>query len=246
MLGEANGKATAVPQDVAVCAPDYSSISWRKALTELLKAFNYARAARCNPWEFAVDIHTLRAVGLTESDFRWLLHMGYLAHAREITRLEDSGRTFRPVSHSLFSRRTCFVLTEEGALFGKAASGDGPQRCKHDALTCAQQLKMLGPVWDATRQELRVNGLLVKQFKSPAANQETVLAAFQEEGWPPRIDDPLPPHSLLDPKRRLHDTIKCLNRNQKHPLIHFRGDGRGEGVLWDSTDTQVESWRRTQ
>jgi hypothetical protein len=34
---------------------------------------------------------------------------------------------------------------------------------------------------------------VVKEFKLPAPNQETILTAFQEEGWPPRIDDPLPP-----------------------------------------------------
>ena len=80
---------------------------------------------------------------------------------------------------------------------------------------------------------MRVNGKLVKHFKWPALNQETILAAFEEEGWPPRIDDPLPPLPEQDPKRRLHDTIKCINRNQKHHLIHFHGDGTGEGVIWE-------------
>ena len=57
--------------------------------------------------------------------------------------------------------------------------------------------------------------------------------AFEEEGWPAKIDDPLAPQSQQDPKRRLHDTIKCLNRNQKNELLHFRGDGTGEGILWE-------------
>ena len=34
-------------------------------------------------------------------------------------------------------------------------------------------------------------------------------------------------------KRRLNDTIKCLNRGQVYRLLHFRGDGTGEGVLWE-------------
>ena len=36
-----------------------------------------------------------------------------------------------------------------------------------------------------------------------------------------------------DPKRRLSDTIKCLNRKQANSLIHFRGDGTGEGIVWE-------------
>jgi hypothetical protein len=63
--------------------------------------------------------------------------------------------------------------------------------------------------------------------------QEAILMAFEEEQWPPRIDDPLPGHPDLLPKRRLHDTIKSLNRNQKNSLIRFMGDGTGEGIRWE-------------
>jgi hypothetical protein len=88
------------------------------------------------------------------------------------------------------------------------------------------------PKWDRDRQELRLGDVVVKQFKVPAVNQERILAAFEEEGWPVRIDDPLPPATDQDPKARLHDTIVSLNRNQKHPLIRFYGDGTGQGVRW--------------
>ena len=73
----------------------------------------------------------------------------------------------------------------------------------------------------------------MKRFKWTAANQETILVAFEEEGWPARIDDPLPQQPEQDPKRRLSDTIKCLNRKQTNELIRFRGDGTGEGVTWE-------------
>ena len=66
-----------------------------------------------------------------------------------------------------------------------------------------------------------------------AGNQETVLAAFEEEGWPRRIDDPLPPRGALVPKYRLHFTIQCLNQGQLSQLIRFFGDGTGEGVCWE-------------
>ena len=73
----------------------------------------------------------------------------------------------------------------------------------------------------------------VKQFKVPAENQSRILVAFEEEGWPVHILDPLPPHSELDPNRRLHDTINSLNRHQKHPLLRFLGNGSGQGIRWE-------------
>jgi len=82
--------------------------------------------------------------------------------------------------------------------------------------------------------------MVVKQFKVPAPNQEVILASFEEEGWPPRIDDPLPPQADQDSKRRLHDTIITLNRHQKNRLIRFSGDGSGEGVRWDPCDPEPD------
>jgi len=89
------------------------------------------------------------------------------------------------------------------------------------------------PHYDKDRRELRLGEEVVKQFKQRAPNQEAVLLALQEDGWPPRIDDPQPPKDGLDAKRRLHDTINNLNRHQKTARIHFYADGRGEGVLWE-------------
>ena len=34
-------------------------------------------------------------------------------------------------------------------------------------------------------------------------------------------------------KRRLHDTIRSLNRNQKEGRLRFKGDGTGEGIVWE-------------
>jgi hypothetical protein len=79
-----------------------------------------------------------------------------------------------------------------------------------------------------------LGGKLVKRFRVPSPNQERILAAFEEEGWPPRIDDPLPPHPEQEPKRRLRDTIKSLNRHQINRLLHLTGDGTGQGVRWNT------------
>ena len=66
----------------------------------------------------------------------------------------------------------------------------------------------------------------------PAANQEIILAVFQEEDWPAKIDDPLPRSPEIDPQRRLHDTINSLNRNQRQRLVRSGADGLGRGVRW--------------
>jgi hypothetical protein len=65
-----------------------------------------------------------------------------------------------------------------------------------------------------------------------------ILEVFQEEHWPPRIDDPLPPKPGIEPQRRLHDTINSLNRNQRHRLIRFFADGLGKGVRWAGLTTE--------
>lgn len=90
------------------------------------------------------------------------------------------------------------------------------------------------PKWIHCDRTLRMNHRIVKRFKWRAANQEAILSAFEEEGWPRRIDDPLSPLEDQDPKRRLSDTIKGLNKKQINPLIRFRGDGTGEGVIWEA------------
>jgi hypothetical protein len=95
------------------------------------------------------------------------------------------------------------------------------------------------PQWDAEYRELRVGRRVVKEYRVPCPNQEAILAAFQEEGWPHHIHDPLPPLGDIEPKCRLHDTIKRLNRHHKEWLIRFHGDGTGEGVCWEYVEAAV-------
>jgi hypothetical protein len=86
------------------------------------------------------------------------------------------------------------------------------------------------PIWDESRRELRVGELVVKRFRQPAADQEIVLAAFEEEHWPPRIDDPLPPKAGQDSVRRLQNTVTNLNRAHRKHLIRFGGGGDGRSI----------------
>ena len=49
------------------------------------------------------------------------------------------------------------------------------------------------PKWNSNVGVLSFGVRIVKRFPRAARNQEIILSAFEEEGWPPRIDDPLPP-----------------------------------------------------
>ena len=106
----------------------------RLGLAELLRALDYARAAKRDLWDFAVEIATLRALGLAESDFRWLVCLGYVEHAREVTKLEEDGRQFLPLGELSFSKRTCFILTDRG----ESAAADAIQRLRGNSLTTAE------------------------------------------------------------------------------------------------------------
>jgi hypothetical protein len=233
----------------AICEPAVVNVlrRSREALRLLMEARQYAAEVERDIWDFAVEIDTLRQAGCTNSEFRWFVCKGYVDHAKETTLAGEDARTFQRQQRSgglTFSRRTCFVLTEPGSRFAcgvltepSANTPCGLAACTNLVAETPETLETPKPQWDRERQELRLGNIVVKQFKVPAANQERILAAFEEEDWPVRIDDPLPPNSDQDSKRRLHDTINSLNRNQKQNLIRFVGDGSGQGVRWELVES---------
>ena len=92
------------------------------------------------------------------------------------------------------------------------------------------------PVWDG--RSLWLGRKLVKRFGQPATSQTLILAAFQEQGWASRIDDPLPGGDNVDPRERLKEAVRGLNRFQKNRLIRFFRDGTGKGVMWELIDAK--------
>lgn len=198
------------------------------SLRLLLEARIYAQDCHRDEWDFAVEIDRLEAIGLTVSQLRWLVCQGYVEHAAELASAGNGHRVFRKLGTLTMTKKTCVVLTEAGAalvrvvpvrLLAAPRDRSGPER---DV-----------PTWQKTYRELRLGDFVVKRFRVPAPSQELILDAFEEEGWPSHLDDPLPPHPNVDPKRRLHDTIDRLNRSQKNRLIRFHGDGTGQAVRWD-------------
>lgn len=209
------------------------------AVKALLQASIYAAETNSKVWDFAISMRRLLSLGASETDLRWLVRKGFIEHGREVTVEGDDGREFRSTGNLTFSRRTCIVLTEAGIKVAKSqcspsSNGRASSVSSNRQVTSNQSLPV--PQWDAESRKLQLDDQLVKRFKWPAVNQEVVLCAFEEDGWPERVDDPLPPQPDQDSKRRLADTIKCLNRKQVNKLIHFRGDGTGQGIVWERVD----------
>lgn len=86
------------------------------------------------------------------------------------------------------------------------------------------------PKWNRETRKLWYGETLCKKFRQGAKNQIAVLEAFELEGWPSKIDDPLTPRPNTDHNQRLTDAVRRLNDNEGG--IKFERDGTGEGVLW--------------
>ena len=202
------------------------------AVAELAAAWDSARDVKSDPWDFAVAIGDLLALGIGKSALRWLVKRSYAAHAREVTRPADAARRFQPELSLAFMRRTCFILTGAGRS-ALAAAWPVPALLRlHRGSTATPAVAAAMPHWDQWTRTLYLGDQIVKQFRVPAGNQEAVLSAFEEEGWMQIIDDPLPPVEEVCCGMRLRDTLRRLNARQTSHLLHFYGDGTGRHVLW--------------
>ncbi len=88
----------------------------RAALALLSKPWTCARELKLDPWDFALWLLQLQKLGVSESDLQWLILNGYVDQADDVTTHRDPARCFLRRANVTFSERTCFVLTEAGAL----------------------------------------------------------------------------------------------------------------------------------
>ena len=212
-------------------ALENSSQAVLDSFVRLYKASMFAIECNRSQWEFAIEIKQLQRTGITSEEIRWLIGKNLVDQAEEITSLGESSRSFQSPGGFMLSERSCLVLTDLGIKVAEQTIDSILSKPNQPVVDETPQA--LKPRWDTVRHELRLGNVIVKKFKWRAANQEAILNAFEEDGWPAHIDDPLTQNPQMNPKRRLSDAIKCLNRKQKNPLIRFCGDGTGEGVLWE-------------
>jgi len=239
-------------QSTDIDAPSLSVIH------RLRDAYDAAFACGRDACEFSVELSQMQKSGVETHVLRMLICKDWIVHLRETTAPNQSKRTFESVNGLALSDQSCFVISKQGYEVAKLTKNEakqpeeikrtpmsshhsGPSGPSNENSPLTPEANQLGsssrphlpvkPVWDRERRELRLGDIVVKRFKWPAENQELVLNAFEDLGWPSRIDDPLVAHPTICPKRRLHDTLKCLNRKQVNELVKFRGDGTGLGVL---------------
>jgi hypothetical protein len=193
------------------------------ALTLLQNARNAAIELKLDPWEFAVGLPMLVTVGLSVMDVRQLLADGLAECRPELTPSDSGQRSFDAVADRPLTGRSCFVLTPAGERYLLSRNG-------HSAV--GEATDRMIPRWDRETRQLWFAGRLVKVYCRPAESQETILMAFEEDGWPARIDDPLPRVPGVHSIDRLHEAVRRLNRSQLSRLLLFRRDGSGTGITW--------------
>lgn len=216
-------------------------------LALLWRAYVCAQDTGANVWDFALRTGRLYEAGMTSSDLRWMVAKGFAEHGEETSGYGDPHRSFRRSNGYFFNNHTCLILTPSGAALAEhvfrgttrspqatlsahaaAVGGTAALAATNTPATSAPK-----PRWNAIRRELSLAGLIVKRFRVPARNQETILSVFEEEDWAEHIHDPLPVTHDIDAPTRLHDAINRLNRCQINPLLRFHGDGKGKGVFWE-------------
>ena len=241
-----------------------------RGLALLLEAYQAARAVNQAPLDFALALWELRDAGLTTIGLRWLHCQGCLQiHRHPVPRgprSPSASSTRLPIT-----RHSAFALTRTGAESVKALlhldpaltpipEGATPLAAAHTSATApglaggtegeggatplAAAHTSAIPHFDSDRRELTFRGLLVKRYREPAPNQERILEEFEEQRWPPCIQNPLRARPDQVPAQQFHDTLRRLNQ-QEHRLLRFRGDGTGTGILWEAVvERRPKPWRK--
>lgn len=210
-------------------------------LALLLDAHEFSQDVQSPNGEFHTGYDELLAVGLCRIDLHWLVAKGHLAaangkpHKPAKARRESSGKAAKT---GRFTPRSTFVLTNQGKKFAEDVIA---QRCavcgaERNGKADVEHTTSTRPVWDVKRRTLHWGSKLVKHYRVHANNQVAILTAFEEQGWPPCIRNPLTATREATAQRRLHDAITRLNGRQIHRCLVFGGNGTAEGITWRALD----------
>ena len=208
----------------------------RAGLAVLWRAYICTQDTGANVWDLSLPTGRLYEAGMTGADLRWMMAKGFAVHVEETTEYGDAHRSFRRGNGYFLNHRSCLFLTASGAALAEDVFREAARSAQ--ATFANHRMGSVKPRWDAIRRELSLDGMIVKRFRVPARNQETILSVFEEEGWVEHIHDPLPVTQDIDAPTRLHDAINRLNRSQINPLLRFHGDGKGTGIFWDLSKIQ--------
>jgi hypothetical protein len=177
----------------------------------------------------------LRDQGIPDSSVLYLLYQGHAEHLKPGGTSQDCPGCLVPAESLLLTEQSRIALTEVGRSFAERFLADVlfPEYGSFDATWDQILLGRFTPSYDGDNRLFVWGRHLLKRFRQPSGNQETILRAAEEMNWPSWFDDPLPKVPQMNPKVRLHDTIKWLNQRQSQYLIHFKGDGTGTRLGWE-------------
>jgi hypothetical protein len=159
-----------------------------------------------------------------------MLFQGHVDH------LDRGAAGWAPRPSAVADRRSAFAMTPRGEAFGEVLLCTLLLPLDDDEFDRALGLLRVGeltPRYDAEERLLSWGRHALKNYRQPSGNQEAILLAAEELAWARWFDDPLPRARAGNPKARLHDAIKNLNRHQTLPLVRFKGDGTGTRVGWE-------------
>jgi len=188
------------------------------ALTLLADGYDCARERNAKPAEYAIPAVQLREAGCNDTLLHWLVA------CRNVRPVDRKPAKAKPgTATAEFSADTRFVITTSGIAVALRLAGEA-----------AEPPRIARPRWDALTGDLWLRGRLVHHFKNAASNQREILDAFQAEGWPTAIANPLKQERPTRDgrKQRLHDAIKNLNRGLAGSCLRFYGTGGGQRVGW--------------
>lgn len=89
------------------------------------------------------------------------------------------------------------------------------------------------PRYDENLRALFSGDLLEKRFVHPANDQELIVKTFQDDGWCPVIDDPLPTQPGRNAVQHLRNTVANLNRVLLAEKVRFFTHNRGAAIRWE-------------
>jgi hypothetical protein len=202
---------------------------------ELIAASWEARRRGESPRERPVTGARLREVGLERDGLIGLLYQAHVEHRLSRSRSAGGRRVAWGVESTRIRDSSRLALTDAGEQFADEFLARVLVPADAANLAGVRGLLPSGrlvPSYDAEGRVFRWGEHILKHFRQPSPNQEILLRAAQELGWPAWFDDPLP-RGHGNAKKRLHDTIKDLNRRQLPYLVHFMGDGTGMRVGWE-------------
>ncbi|HEY1378637.1 MAG TPA: hypothetical protein VGF55_17690 [Gemmataceae bacterium] len=174
------------------------------------------QASRGDRWQEAVPRAELQASGVQRADLVRLIRDGLLEYRVETTTARSKRRTFRTWHSLAIPAGSCFLLTGLGAeLAGRRGNG-----------VTARHVQ---PQWDGER--LWWGDKVAKRPAQRAKRQRAILAQFEREGWPERIDVRGLVPDGVDRNHWPVNVVRHLNENLRH--IRFHADGSKHGIMWE-------------